>query len=63
MPSESVERQEEVDTSELTNEITDEEEDVGEEKMTLATEIKMCFSPSKLTKMAKYVNETNEHKK
>ena len=40
MPSESVERQAEPDTSELTNEITDEDE-VGEEEMTVATEIKM----------------------
>ena len=62
MPSESAKRQAEPDTSELTNEITDEEE-VGEEEMKLATEIKMSFSPTKLMKMAKYVNETNEHKK
>jgi len=64
MPTHSVERQaEEPDTSELTNEISDEEE-VGEEEMPVAmSEIKMHFSPSKLTKMAEYVNETNEHKK
>ena len=61
-PSIEVEDTEEVkpepETSELTNELTEEEED-----MVPATEIRMSFSPSKLTKMAEYVNKQNEHKK
>ena len=49
----------EPETSELTNELTDEEEEVEMP----ATEIRMSFSPSKLSKMAEYVNQQNEHKK